>query len=152
MLCAPSCQNTQALIFIFASKWQFDARAERSRSSSLVSGQVFVVVVFFSSCRSVFALDKFHAACKQQGLDFSECLRGKVGSGLHEEGPHRGGYRTPMAAAALLGSSVQPKFLILKWLNWLCWWTLTFCIWCAAPSAVHRVPLPPFTHCKRTVR
>lgn len=46
MLCAPSCQNTQALIFVFASKWRFDARAVRSRSGSLVSG--FVFFLFFS--------------------------------------------------------------------------------------------------------
>lgn len=115
MLCAPSCQNTQALIFVFASKWRFDAHAVRSRSGSLVSGFVFFFFSFFFSSRhSVLGLDKFHAACKQQGLDFSECLRGGSGQWLAWGGASPWRLEDTGGGGAQRQRSLQTRFFDLE--------------------------------------
>lgn len=84
-----------------------------SRSGSLVSGFVFF---FFSSRRSVLALDEFHAACKQQGLDFSECLRGESGQWLAWGGgsPWRLEDTGGGGGGAQLHHSLQTRFFDLE--------------------------------------
>lgn len=80
----------------------------------------------------MFAGGKWAVACMRRGLTVE--VRG-----------HRWRWRS-MAA-------FTPDQVFRSWNdNRLCWWTLTSCIWCAAPSAVHRVPLPIFTRHKRTVQ
>lgn len=69
---------------------------------------------FFSSRHSVLALDEFHAACKLQGLDFSECLRGGSGQWLAWGGASPWRLEDTGGGGAQWQRSLQTRFFDLE--------------------------------------